>query len=272
MADLEDLIIRDTRANQPAAGIPGRLYYVTDEGVTERDNGATWDDYSDSGSGGSVATDAIWDTKGDLAVATGADAAAKLAAGSNGQHLVVDSAEATGLKWATGGRQLIATASPSGTGTVTFAAIPGTYQALEILFTARSTKSGANNEEITVELNADATAANYRSTYIQAHSSSPATVGGEGRDVNAIAIISADSSPANSPGAGRILIPFYASTTFNKVAESTLAYRFDSSSIHLVNVRYALEWENAAAITQIVLKLASGNFVAGSTFRLYGIS
>ncbi len=40
--NFEDLIMRDTRSNQPAAGIPGRLYYVTDEGVTERDNGSSW--------------------------------------------------------------------------------------------------------------------------------------------------------------------------------------------------------------------------------------
>lgn len=44
MADIEDLILRDTRANQPSAGIPGRLYFVTDELVWERDNGVTWDD------------------------------------------------------------------------------------------------------------------------------------------------------------------------------------------------------------------------------------
>ncbi len=47
--NFEDLIMRDTRANQPAAGVPGRFYYVTDEGVTERDNGSTWEDCSDSG-------------------------------------------------------------------------------------------------------------------------------------------------------------------------------------------------------------------------------
>src|SRR3990167_11410745 len=46
MANFEDLILRDTRANQPAAGQAGRLYFVTDEGVMERDNGATWDDVS----------------------------------------------------------------------------------------------------------------------------------------------------------------------------------------------------------------------------------
>ncbi len=46
-----------------------------------------------------VATDAIWDTKGDLAVATGANTAAALTAGTNGDVLTVDSGEVTGLKW-----------------------------------------------------------------------------------------------------------------------------------------------------------------------------
>jgi hypothetical protein len=50
-------------------------------------------------SGGMVA-DTIWDTKGDLAVATGADAASKLAVGSNGQVLTADSTQTTGIKWA----------------------------------------------------------------------------------------------------------------------------------------------------------------------------
>jgi hypothetical protein len=46
-----------------------------------------------------VATDAIWDTKGDLAAATAANTASKLAAGSNGKILMAASGEATGLKW-----------------------------------------------------------------------------------------------------------------------------------------------------------------------------
>lgn len=56
-----------------------------------------------SGGVGDVATDAIWDTKGDLAGGTGADAAARIAVGTNGQVLTADSAQATGMKWATGG-------------------------------------------------------------------------------------------------------------------------------------------------------------------------
>lgn len=47
----------------------------------------------------SAATDTIFDVKGDLVGGTGADTAARLAVGSNGQHLVADSGEATGMKW-----------------------------------------------------------------------------------------------------------------------------------------------------------------------------
>ena len=85
MSTVADIIQRDTRANQPAAGSTpaGTLYYVTDESVTERCTGSAWEDVSDAGSAGSVATDAIWDTAGDLALGSGANTAAKLAIGSN---------------------------------------------------------------------------------------------------------------------------------------------------------------------------------------------
>lgn len=51
------------------------------------------------GVGGNVATDSIWDAKGDLAVGTGADAASKLTAGVDGKYLTTLASEATGLKW-----------------------------------------------------------------------------------------------------------------------------------------------------------------------------
>ncbi len=53
-----------------------------------------------SGTGG-VATDPVWDAKGDIAGGTGLDTAARLAVGTNAQVLTADSAEATGMKWST---------------------------------------------------------------------------------------------------------------------------------------------------------------------------
>jgi|GEM_PF-4565208 len=45
-----------------------------------------------AGGSGSVATDAIWDNKGDLAGGTGANTAVKLVVGTNGHVLTADSA------------------------------------------------------------------------------------------------------------------------------------------------------------------------------------
>lgn len=49
--------------------------------------------------GGGMANDALWDAKGDLAVGTGANTAARLAVGNNGQVPVADSSESTGIRW-----------------------------------------------------------------------------------------------------------------------------------------------------------------------------
>lgn len=56
---LEDVILINTRANQPAASdVPiGTLYAVTDEdNIIERSNGTTWDAYSPTGGGGAPDT------------------------------------------------------------------------------------------------------------------------------------------------------------------------------------------------------------------------
>jgi hypothetical protein len=69
-----------------------------------------------------MATDVLWDAKGDLAVATGANTATKLTVGSNDQVLVADSSTATGLKWgdAPGGSIGFATIATSGSGSYTW--------------------------------------------------------------------------------------------------------------------------------------------------------
>jgi hypothetical protein len=58
--------------------------------------------------GGALATDPLFDAKGDLVAGTGADAAARLPVGSNGQVLTADSTQATGIKWAPAAGGLVA--------------------------------------------------------------------------------------------------------------------------------------------------------------------
>lgn len=50
---LADVLLRGTRANQPAAtDVPnGTLYYVTDETKTEQSDGAAWNTYADATAG-----------------------------------------------------------------------------------------------------------------------------------------------------------------------------------------------------------------------------
>ena len=54
MPTVPDIHRRDTRAAQPAATAVtvGTLYFVTDEGVTERSTGVAWESYSGAGGSG----------------------------------------------------------------------------------------------------------------------------------------------------------------------------------------------------------------------------
>lgn len=54
MSLFADAIQRGNRASQPAASavVVGTLYYVTDEGVTERSTGSAWEDVTDGNLGG----------------------------------------------------------------------------------------------------------------------------------------------------------------------------------------------------------------------------
>ena len=95
MTTAADLIVGGT------AGAPERLAKGADGQVLTIDPAThliVW--ATPAASSGDVATDTIWDAKGDLAGGTGANTAARLGVGTNGQVLTADSAEATGLKWA----------------------------------------------------------------------------------------------------------------------------------------------------------------------------
>lgn len=112
---------------------------------------------------GDVATDSIYDAKGDLPVGTGANTAAKLTAGSNGKYLVAASGETTGLLWqaAPVGASYKRTSGNYTTTSTSFVDVDGTNLALTITtlarrvmigFTGSIKHSAANATSLTVDL------------------------------------------------------------------------------------------------------------------------
>ena len=116
------------------------------------------------------------DAKGDLIAGTGADAFSRLAIGTNNQILTADSAEATGMKWATpavvpSGLTLIQTTSTGGAVTaINFGSnaspiFSSTYDNYRIQFVG--TASGGLNPQIRMRADTtNATGANYNDQYI----------------------------------------------------------------------------------------------------------
>ena len=105
------------------------------------------------------------DAKGDLVVGTGADAFSRLAVGAtNGQVLTVDSAEATGLKYATPtatakSYSLLGTGTTTSGSTVTVSSISG-ISSIYVLIVGVSTDTASST--ISLRINTD-TGANYAS-------------------------------------------------------------------------------------------------------------
>lgn len=89
------LITEGTEPSAPAAG-KQRVYIDSTTHKLKRTDSSGTDVTIE---GGSVATDTIFDAKGDLAVGTGADTAAKLTVGANGKVPVADSSQTTGIRW-----------------------------------------------------------------------------------------------------------------------------------------------------------------------------
>lgn len=263
MALLSNIIGRGTLAARPAAGTAGSLYYATDGPALYRDNGTTWDALTLASSGltveevdGSPTDNAV--TKivfpnGTLSI-TGHVATYTPAGGGGGGDLV----------------RIAQTVLTTATASINFASIPGTYSALRLVGQVRGDTAAAAVASV-VRFNGD-TGANYD---LQTFYVSNGTVAGTqtlaGTSLNMFAVDAA-TAPAGAAGAFVIDIPNYAGTTFHKqaLAQTTDKRASDAGSFY---AQQAIGfWRATAAITSISLAPGSGNFVAGSTVTLYGLS
>ena len=202
------------------------------------------------------------DAKGDLIAGTGADAFSRLAVGTNNQVLVADSAEATGLKWATPAAaasgltlvksQTIGSAVSSVTVTSAFSA---TYDNYLIIVS-----DGAGSTVGTSQMTLGTTTANY---YFTGFYLSPTGSTVTGYNVNNGANWSSTYySTSNNSGHIYLQSPFLSKrTTFQSVLIGA-----DTSSNFAHYMGYL---QNTTSYTDFKIAFG-GDTMTGGTIRVYG--
>lgn len=166
---------------------------------------------------------------------------------------------------ASSGALITRTVLGSDTASVTFAAIPATFNNLRLECFGRSDRAGNIFDDVKIQFNADTTDANY----LSAIAFGGASNGGSVETPGIIGTFTGATSTANYANSITCKLVNYLGTTFFKTWHGSTASIRDTSN------RYALSttgiWLNTAAITQILLKPKLGTvFKAGSVFCLYG--
>ena len=203
------------------------------------------------------------DAKGDLLAATADNTVARLAVGANNTVLTADSAEATGLKWATpaaGGMTLLSTTTLSGTAT-TISSIDQNYKSLYLVITGITANTG--NEDPTVRPNNDTTACNYTGSRTQG-ANAPTASGVRDDEIHLAHFIGTDRTSSNN--AWSLTFDNYSSTTSYKPFKYYGS--FNNAGTNLVS--YGGAYHSNSAITSLVFRYA-GYTMTGGTVLLYGI-
>ena len=149
---------------------------------------------------------------------------------------------------------------------VTFSSIPATYTDLVVRFSTRADTS--NQINLTVNATSGGTAYSWTrlrgngSTTASGRSSNDSSFGLPGASVETAAT-------ANTFSSGEVYIPSY--TASQSKPMGSFNTQEDNSTTSFINTNAGLYSSNTA-ISEIKLAAASGNFVSGSSFYLYGIS
>jgi len=206
-------------------------------------------------------------TKGDIYVYGTSDT--RLPVGANGTTLVADSAEATGLKWATpaaGGMTLLNTGGTAlSGGTVTISSLSTSYKHLYLVVT--NARTSVNSTDINFRLNGDS-ATKYGQGAIR---NIGGTILGRGNPSNTsiTEILMTTSGTTDTYQAQlQLWIPNYTITGGVGIHYQHYGYTGSSLSFYTGSAVY----NNSAAITSISFIVASPDTLTAGTAYVYGVS
>lgn len=204
-------------------------------------------------------------TAGDIDYYTTSTAKARIAIGTAGQVLAVNSG-ATAPEWitsASGGMTLINTGGTTLSGaSVSISSIPATYK--ELVIYVENPIPSNNGGDLRIRFNGD-TGSNYVHTLGFA-----GVVGSSKSSSTQIIITDSQNNTAGVTGAVAVTIPNYSNAVANKLAFANFAITSSSNS---ANWNFGLSlgvWNNTAAINEITFFYQSGTHSSGTVY-VYGV-
>jgi hypothetical protein len=221
---------------------------------------------------GAAVAKATVDAKGDLIAGTADNTVARLAVGTNGQVLTVDSTTATGLAYTTpaagGGMTLIATTTFNNTvDTYTYSSL-GSYKHLLILIDNMNTSAGASVSNLSLRMNG-VTSGNYQSTNWGFREAQNFSVDNQ---ADGTAATIRDICPNSTQGTGQrgqaeIWIYDYNGST--RKTYYGMARGYGTSNVASILTGYL---DTTNAITSVTILNAQANNFNNGTLKLYGVS
>lgn len=143
------------------------------------------------------------------------------------------------------------------------------YDCLELECMLRGTNASAS-EVLHIRFNSDS-GSNYDYQVVYASSTSAAGIQGLAQAQGRVGAVASANAPSGVFTHVIIRIPFYRSTTPQKIATAVCSLKQGTSSGQMFRIDESTFWRSTAAITGIRLYLAAGNFDVGSTAILRGL-
>lgn len=172
---------------------------------------------------------------------------------------------------ASGAMTLIASSTlAANAGSVDFQNIPGTYSSLVLMWTARTTTVGSSLDGMNIRFNADS-GNNYDYQTMVASASAMTVAEILTTSSAQIGTLPQNSVTTGIASVGQAVIPAYAGTVFHKSVVASNTCKIGTASGNLRNQHHSGFWRSGSAITRITLIPQQNNFLADSTFYLYGI-